>query len=182
MEIRIRQANSEDVGAVARIHVDTWRTSYAGIVPAAFLAGLSYAAREQAWSQTLSADLPTASMLVAETEAGEVVGFVAYGAPEREGSQAYRGEISAIYVLEEYQRKGIGRRLFLGAVQHFSTHGINSLHLWVLTENLPARRFYKIMGGECLDKEIITIGGADLEIVSYGWKNLANLVAGAADR
>lgn len=175
MEIRVRDAVPADAAAIARIHVDTWHTTYAGIVPAAFLAGLSYAAREQAWSQTLSADLPAASMLVAETEAGVVIGFVAYGAPEREGSQNHRGEVSAIYVLEEHQRKGIGRRLFLEAVQHFSTYGITSMQLWVLKDNLPARRFYKSMGGEYLDKETITIGGAELEMVSYGWRDIAEI-------
>ena len=95
MEIRIRRAEAADAGAIARVHVDAWRTTYAGIVSAEFLAGLSYADREQMWKQALTAGPPATSMLVAETEEGEIVGF-AYGAPEREGNLLYRGELRAI--------------------------------------------------------------------------------------
>ena len=38
MEIRIREANPADAGPMARVHVDTWRTEYAGILPAGHLA------------------------------------------------------------------------------------------------------------------------------------------------
>ena len=40
MEIRIREANPADAGPMARVHVDTWRTAYAGILPAGHLEGL----------------------------------------------------------------------------------------------------------------------------------------------
>ena len=65
--MRIRDTDTTDASAIARVHVDTWRTTYAGIVPAEFLAGLSYADREQMWQQALTANRPAASMLVAET-------------------------------------------------------------------------------------------------------------------
>ena len=38
----IRPATLEDAPAIARVHVDTWRTTYAGIVPDEHLAKLSY--------------------------------------------------------------------------------------------------------------------------------------------
>ncbi len=68
--IRTRRADPSDAGAIARVHVDTWRTAYAGILPAAFLAGLSFAEREAMWSQALTADRPTTCMVVAETDGG----------------------------------------------------------------------------------------------------------------
>ena len=71
LEIRIREADPIDAGAIARVHVDTWRAAYAGILSAEFLAGLSYADREQMWQQALTADRPAMSMLVAETDGGE---------------------------------------------------------------------------------------------------------------
>ena len=174
MEIRIREADPIDAGAIARVHVDTWRTAYAGILPAEFLAGLSYADREQMWQQALTADRPAMSMLVAETEGCEIVGF-AYGAPEREGNRVYRGEIFAIYVLDECQRQGIGRLLFSAAAHHFLKHGINSMLLWVLEDNHPARQFYELMGGEYVEQKTITIGGTDLIEVAYGWKDITEI-------
>ncbi len=70
LAIRIRKADTTDAGAVARVHVDTWRTTYAGIMPAEYLAGLTYAEREAMWSQALTADRPTTCMVVAETDDG----------------------------------------------------------------------------------------------------------------
>ena len=174
LEIRIREADPIDAGAIARVHVDTWRTAYAGILPAEFLAGLSYADRERMWKQDLTADRPATSMLVAETAEGEIVGF-AYVAPEREGNRAYRGEIFAIYVLDECQRQGIGRLLFSAAARHFLKHGINSMLLWVLEDNHPAYRFYELMGGEYVKQKTITIGGTDLIEVAYGWKDITEI-------
>ncbi|OQA93205.1 MAG: hypothetical protein BWY25_03118 [Chloroflexi bacterium ADurb.Bin222] len=37
----LRPARLEDAPILARVHIDTWRSTYGGIVPAAHLAGLS---------------------------------------------------------------------------------------------------------------------------------------------
>ena len=127
------------------------------------------------WLQALTAGPPATSMLVAETEEGEIVGF-AYGAPEREGNSLYRGELFAIYVLEAYQRTRIGRRLFTAAGQRLQTAGLDSMLLWVLRDNHPARRFYELMGGEYVEEKTIKIGGTDLIEVAYGWKDITKIV------
>ncbi len=180
MEIRIRWAEAADTGAIAQVHMDTRQTTYAGILIDENLADFSYADCKKMWEETLKTDWPATSMLVAETDGGEVVGF-AYVAPEREGNRVYRGEIFAIYVLDECQRQGIGRRLFSAAAKHFLKHGIDSMQLWVFKENHPARRFYESMGGEYLDHKTVTISGTDLVMVSYGWKHIASLAAGKCD-
>lgn len=41
--LRTREARFEDARSIAAVHVDTWRTTYAGIVPDDALAALSYA-------------------------------------------------------------------------------------------------------------------------------------------
>ena len=40
--------------------------------------------------------------------------------------------------------------------------------LWVLEDNVPARRFYESAVGELVGRRITPIGGADLTEVSYG--------------
>ena len=114
------------------------------------------------------------SMLVAETEGCEIVGF-AYGAPEREGNPLYRGELFAIYVLQGHQRRGVGRRLFSALARHFISQDIDSMLLWVLKDNHPARQFYELMGGEYVEQKTITIGGTDLIEVAYGWKDITEI-------
>ena len=177
--IRIRAANPADAGPISKVHVDTWRTSYAGMVPAEHLAGLSYRNREARWEQILTADRPAESNFVAETVACDVVGF-AGGGPEREGNPTYRGELYGIYLLEAYQRKGLGRRLVSAVAHRLLADGFGSMLVWVLKDNRPACRFYETLGGERVGRKTIAIGGADLVEVSYGWRNIANLVVEAA--
>ena len=55
--------------------------------------------------------------------------------------------------------------------------GMNSMLLWVLAENWPARRFYEAIGGEYISEQQLRIGNTQLPEVSYGWKTLSQLVA-----
>ena len=55
MTIQIRQATPADAAAIARVHVDSWRSSYAGVVPEEILSGLSYQEREALWDDILTA-------------------------------------------------------------------------------------------------------------------------------
>ena len=178
--IQTRAAVPEDAASMARVHVDSWRSTYAGIIPAEYLAGLSYRNRESLWKELLTADRPGMSYFVAETEGGNIVGFAGAG-PEREDDRVYRSEVYAIYILEEYQRVGLGRRLFSSVTQRLLADGFNSMLLWVLEDNRPACRFYESLGGEQVSRKTITIGGVDLVEVSYGWREVTNPVDLRAD-
>ena len=179
MTLRIRAANPTDAGSVARVHIDTWKTAYAGIVPAKYLAALSYRARESWWADILSTGHPTTSSLVAETERGEVVGF-ATGGPESEGNLTYRGELYSIYLLEQYQRQGVGRRLVSALAQHLLVDGIGSMLVWVLEDNHPACQFYESLGGERINRKTVAIGGENLVETSFGWKDITGLAIDSA--
>ena len=50
----IRDATPADIPAIARIHVDSWRTTYRGLMPDDLLAGLSYERRERQWAQAIT--------------------------------------------------------------------------------------------------------------------------------
>jgi ribosomal protein S18 acetylase RimI-like enzyme len=52
---------------------------------------------------------------VIEDRAGQIVGF-ADGGQERTGDPVYKGELYAIYILDAYQRQGLGRRITLNVV------------------------------------------------------------------
>ena len=180
MSVRIRAANPADAGPIARVHVDSWRTTYPGIVPAEYLAGLSYGKRQSVWADILSAGRTAESNFVAETDRGEIVGF-AGGGLRREGDPAYRGELYAVYVLEEHQRLGVGRRLVSAVARRLLTDGFRSMLTWVLEDNGPACQFYEALGGTEVGRQTITMGGADLVELAYGWRDVAHLTAVAAE-
>jgi len=93
----IREATHNDVPAIAKVHVDTWRTTYRGIVPDEHLVNLSYERRANGWYRILSLAPEDGNFtFVAEDESGEIVGF-ANGGVERTGDPIYQGELTAIY-------------------------------------------------------------------------------------
>lgn len=172
--VRIRAARLSDASSIARVHIDSWRTTYAAVMPAEFLLGLSYSQRASWWEEILGTDPPAISTFVAVAPGGEVVGFVG-GGPEQEANPASGAELYAIYLYEDYQRRGVGRRLVSALAEALSAQGFSSMLLWVLEDNPTARSFYVSLGGEELGRKTITIGGRDLTEVSYGWRDIESL-------
>jgi ribosomal protein S18 acetylase RimI-like enzyme len=62
------------------------------------------------------------------------------------------------------------------AAREFARRGHTSMLLWVLNDNLPARKFYEALGGKILREKPISIGDQTLPEISYGWDNLINLI------
>jgi GNAT superfamily N-acetyltransferase len=169
----IREAHVNDAMAIARVQVDTWRTTYAGIVPAAYLSSLSYEHQGRMWKHFVSTLNDAANIYVAETSTGAVIGF-AHGGPERNGAEDYRGELYALYLQAAYQRQGLGRQLTGAVVEGLLRHGLSSMLVWVLASN-SCRAFYEALGGQYVRQQEITIGGARLREVAYGWSDLREL-------
>ena len=168
--ITIREARCDDVGGIARVHVEGWRTTYRGIVPDDFLAKLTYEDREQRWRNILCDEASSPIVYVAEDESGQIVGF-ASGGPERTGDPVYLGELYAVYLLESHRRQGIGRRLVFRVAERLYQYGLNSMLVWVLAAN-PARHFYESLQAQFVQTQPIEIGGVTLEEVAYGWPDI----------
>jgi GNAT superfamily N-acetyltransferase len=166
----IRDALPGDAAGIARVKVDTWRAAYAGIIPAAFLAGLSYEHTAHSWRAMLARPEPGEFTLIALAGAGSTVGFAA-GGPQRGGDPEYTGEIYALYVLPAYQGRGLGRRLVSAAAARLQAIDRTTLLIWVLAEN-SSRHFYAALGGQPVRTQRLTIGGVELEEVGYGWTEL----------
>ncbi len=49
MEIHIRRAIKDDIRGIAKVHVDSWKTTYKGIFADEFLENITYEKREKQW-------------------------------------------------------------------------------------------------------------------------------------
>lgn len=176
MGFRIRPATVDDAADIARIHVESWRTAYADIYDEHVLAAFPVETREREWQGTLADESRTGFEFVAEDTQGKVFGFISAG-PERSGDPDFAGHVYAIHVLPEHKGLGIGRSLMSTAAEQLVDHGIESLLVWVLTENHPARNFYEKLGGELARTQQITVGGQTVDEVGYGWKDLQTLAS-----
>ena len=171
--VSIRAAAAGDAAAIARVQVETWRTTYRGIVPEAHLAGLKMDQRTLRWRELLQSP---AHALVAECQ-GEVVGFITGGAI-REPLEGYRAELYAMYLLLAFQRRGIGTALLEELARRLSAEGFENLAVWVLEAN-PAVHFYERSGAVRLAAREHEIGGARLPLVGYGWPDLRAIISRA---
>lgn len=166
----IREAAVTDIPGIARVHVETWRSAYRGIISDDYLKSLSYTQIEQFCTNTISDKNSVVFGFVAEDETEGIVGFAAAG-PERTGNPDYKGELYAAYVLEAQQRKGIGRALVVAVTGRLLAMGITSLLVWVLKDN-PCRRFYERIGGKLTGERLIDLGGVKYPEVAYGWADI----------
>jgi ribosomal protein S18 acetylase RimI-like enzyme len=171
----IREATLADAPAFARIHVDSWRTAYRGLASDDYLDNLRLEDRLARWEQLLSFQQSCTFAYVAEDAPGQVVGF-AYGGRERTGHPDYKGELWALHIAGPHQRAGLGRRLTSEVAKRLHGMAFNSILIWVLTYNHPARRFYERLGGVYITERLEAFAGGSIEEVAYGWPDITTLI------
>ncbi|MBP2242813.1 L-amino acid N-acyltransferase YncA [Cytobacillus eiseniae] len=165
--MEIRKGKMSDAKGIAKVHVDSWRTTYVNIVPDEYLKEMTYESREQLWNQLI----PNGNVFVAEDNNGKIVGFASGGRERSNQYEDFNGELYAIYLLEEYQRKGIGKLLFMQIVKYIQELGYNTMIVLVLAEN-PSCLFYEALGGRKIDALEVEILGKKLVETVYGWEDI----------
>jgi ribosomal protein S18 acetylase RimI-like enzyme len=141
--VRIREATTADIDAIAATHVEAWRAAYPGLVPQPFLDAISVDRRRDQWKEHFLD--PTMSALVVEDELG-VAGFASYGPTEQPVEGSTTGEVQGIYLLPRVIGMGVGRDLLARATRGLTQNGYERAVLWVLEANTRARRFYEAAG------------------------------------
>src|SRR5207237_8007548 len=140
-EITIRPARPGDARGIARLDVETWRTTYAGVLSTAYLVGLSERRREIGWRNVILRE--PRDVRVAVGRDGAVLGFGSCG-PNR-GDRRFTGEVFTLYVAPDWQNQGVGRRLLIALFRRLVAVGRSSAIVWVLLDN-PSRFFYERLG------------------------------------
>jgi GNAT superfamily N-acetyltransferase len=171
--MKIRLAKADDATAISIVHIDSWRSSYRGIVPDQVLDGLDYVRNGIRWRDMLANLGEMKCFFVAENDDGRIVGF-AIGGPNREENTGYNGELYAIYLQKGFQGQGIGKMLVSKVAEWLALHKYSSMLVWVLEKN-PAKYFYEALGALPVGRKRIIIGDAPLDELSYGWPDLKTL-------
>jgi L-amino acid N-acyltransferase YncA len=169
--VTIRQAGMEDAHSIASVYVQSWKTTYAGIVPDSYLVSLSAESRTENWREQISAG--AATVLVVEDKMG-VFGFVCGGMlPDQ--IDGFDAELYAVYLLQEKQKHGAGKALTRQRASILYEKGFRSLVVWVLAKN-PAVEFYRHLGSSEVATKQIEIGGVQLTELAFGWRRLSFLL------
>jgi ribosomal protein S18 acetylase RimI-like enzyme len=171
-EITIRPACTADASGIARLDVETWRATYAGVLSTSYLVGLSARRREAGWRSVILRE--PRDVRVAVDATGIILGFGSCG-PNR-GERDFTGEVFTLYVAPDWQNQGIGRRLLIALFRRLVAAGRRSAILWVVREN-PSRFFYERLGAQQVSRKTLAVGGSAIEAVAYGWRDLPGFLA-----
>ena len=133
-----RFAKFEDLPEIAKVFVESSQKSYRGFVPQSFLDNLSEAEQEKDLLESFLND--NNKIFIVENIKGKIVGFVEVR--ELPNTTDFDSMVSSMYVLSEYQRMGIGTKLFSLVAKELSSEGIKSMILEAL-EVVPFKKFYK---------------------------------------
>lgn len=174
----IRKAIASDAEGIAHVHVKSWQTSYRGIIEQSFLDNISYEQRLELRKKILNSE---GALQLIVTFGEQIIGFADAGPlrpkpyneqffPSQEENVKY-GEIYAIYLLREHQRKGLGKKLYQECRRWFKVQGYHHFVTWGLADNTHARRFYESEGGELVGEITVNIGDQDYKENCYLFKN-----------
>jgi L-amino acid N-acyltransferase YncA len=171
--MNIRKAVLTDAKGIAKVHVDSWKSTYKNIIPDEFLKKLSYDQRTELWNRNITKE--GNYVFVVENNEGEIIGFADCG--KRESNNVPNsGDLTSIYLLEEYQGKGVGKQLLKQLFLQFEELGFNRVFVEILEDN-KTRYFYEYYGANLLKSEKITIAGAKLNLLIYEWNNLNQVLS-----
>jgi ribosomal protein S18 acetylase RimI-like enzyme len=169
-DFTVRTAGAPDAGAIARVHVASWRAAYRGLLADEALAQLSIDEREQMWRKALSDEdalLDERSIKIAVAD-DAVLGFVAAGPSREDDVRARSGEIYAIYVHPDHWSSGVGQALLDSALADLIGAGFDNVLLWVLDSNARACQFYELAGwardGRSKSERLAALPNFDAEV------------------
>ena len=161
----VREATPGDIPALAHLHVKTWNDTYRTVVNPP-----SVQLRERQWREQFGKSDGTWFCFVIENSRRELVGFAKGMLYTSDDLPNYSGELSKIYLLREYQRLGLGRRLVGHVARRFLDQGITTMVLFGTPQN-PSCAFHEALEGEKLFAKNGEFHGG------YGWHDLQRLAA-----
>lgn len=167
----IRPARPEDAPAIAEIYVETWQTSYAGMVPSSILIKMSPAKISKSWQRAIEHQQSTILVMVNHSQT--VIGFGSTGS-NRDKASPFDSEIYTLYIHPDFQNQGNGRLLLHNLFQANIERGFRHCELWVLAAN-PSRFFYHAMGGKICGEKYESLWGEKIHQLAYGWENIHTL-------
>ncbi len=181
--VTIRRARPGDADAMARVHLAAWRSTYAGVLPEAYLTTLSASQESLGYERAILERRGGHAGFVAIADGQEasgpgLVGFVTGGMSRR--PTIAEGEVETIYLLDDFRDRGIGRRLMRAMASHLASLGAESAFAWVLEEN-ASRWFYQRLDARVAAREEMMFAGQKTAQLAYAWTPIHTLLSATAN-
>ncbi len=138
MNIDFVPAKTGDAAAISALRQRIWDTTYRGIYPDAVIDGFNYGWHQQRDLEKIS---DPSFMVYLIKCGGEDIGYFVF---RYDGSAVW---LHSLYVLQEYQHRGIGKKAFSVLDDYCREKGISRFSCSCSPHNENAMRFYRRMGG-----------------------------------
>lgn len=145
-DVSVRPARPEDAERVARVQLSTWRTAYAGLLPASALDVPEVQAAALWLGAVESPPTPRHRLLVA-MERDDLVGFAASGpATDEDVDPTTTAELLTLLVEPRWGRRGHGSRLVAATVDSWRGAGFTTALAWAWEADPATRSFLTSSG------------------------------------
>jgi GNAT superfamily N-acetyltransferase len=172
--IAIRRARATDAAGIASVHVLTWRSAYAGVLPEKFLTNMSFARLTNQYERGIRLGQNVHVAVQTSPFTGPaILGFCT--ARKNRAEQLGQGEIETLYVLDDWQDRGIGGQLLKTAARNLAGQGCRSAFAWVLRDN-HAAFFYERLGAKRIATSMTHVGGEEIPQTAYAWDPIDSLL------
>jgi ribosomal protein S18 acetylase RimI-like enzyme len=176
-DILLRGVTVDDAEALAHVLITAQDATFRGVVPDQCLE-FTEAESTTNWRKLFSEEgVPSGDefLVVAQTAAGEVVGYV-WGGVKDDGS----GIVRVLMILPAYHKHGIGRRLVSHVAERLAEKGIHQMSVEVLREN-PNRLFYERIGATFVSESPYDWDGVPMSSCLYQWADTRSLLNSSAN-
>ena len=165
--MQIRRAEARDFPGIAKVHAASWKDTYKGMLPAAYLRDKVDGDLRRRW-ETIKVGPKDCVLVAVEDAAGEddIVGFIAVWMRDEPF-------IDNLHAAPSQRSRGIGARLMDAAAAALLEQGETSAHLWVIVGNERALAFYKRLGGEAAGTSVHDVFGNPTEHYKVQWRDLS---------
>ena len=153
MNYIIRLANQNDCKELSELKHQVWTETYRGIYSDEKIDNFDYLKNEKYFLDIINDK--SIDLYIVEDQ-NKIVGYMSCGTPLRPYKD-YKQDVGLLYILQKYQRKGIGKELFNIAYRRIKENGYKKFFISCNKYNTSAQAFYKKMGGiiDCIDDDDI---------------------------
>jgi len=172
--IKLRPAQFSDHAAIVKLHAESWRQNYRGILSDHFLENEIEGDRAEVWYQRLK--FPNKNQIVTIATLDE--NLVGFSCLFLDDDPVYSTLLDNLHVSMNLQKSGIGKLLMKECAKNICEKSNNrKMYLWVYAANQNARSFYQRLGGinfETLEKQ--NEDGTASKTCRYVWNDVSVLI------
>jgi GNAT superfamily N-acetyltransferase len=106
------------------------------------------------WRKALSSSESPLTETIVAVDGDTIQGVCSFG-PRRRPELTGVGEVHALHVEPTSRRRGIGKLLLDDTLRRLAIRGFSAAELWVLRDNVDARRFHEAQGWSVTGEEMV---------------------------